>query len=364
MGTRPEVIKMAPVVWELKKHPREFETLTVVTAQHREMVDQMMRIFELQPDIDLNLMEHNQSPSRLMSRAVAAVDDLLRDLKPDLVLVQGDTTTVLAVSLAAFFNRVSVGHVEAGLRSFDKLNPYPEEINRRIASMVADWHFAPTQRAKENLLNEGVESDRVHVTGNTVVDSLLRILSTQPDVPPAIADVGVSGRKLILVTAHRRENHGGPLSSICQALCNLVDRNPEIDIVYPVHPNPNVGCLVKQMTKGHPRIHLIAPIDYPTMVGLMNQCYLILTDSGGIQEEAPCLKKPVLVLRDVTERPEALEAGVARLVGTETHNIVCETEKLIRNSDEYKAMAQGANPYGDGKAAARIVSILARSLCD
>jgi UDP-N-acetylglucosamine 2-epimerase (non-hydrolysing) len=354
---------MAPVVWELQRRAHIFQTLVIATAQHREMLDQMMRLVNIDADVDLKLMEFNQSPARVMQRALGAAGDVFHDLRPDVVLVQGDTTTVAAVSMAAFLNRIPLGHIEAGLRSFDRFNPFPEEINRRIASMVADWHFAPTEGARINLLKEGVHEEVVYVTGNTVVDTLLAMVDDRvPLQPPKLTQLDFVRRKVILVTAHRRESHGERLRQICCALWTLVKRNPDIEIVYPVHPNPNVECTVRALLDGHPRIHLIPPLGYQVMINLMSRCYLILTDSGGIQEEAPSLHKPVLVLREVTERPEAVNAGVARLVGTATETIVKETERLLQSGPDYEAMIRGENPYGDGKAAWRIVEILEQRL--
>lgn len=361
VGTRPEVIKMAPVVWELRARPHVFETVVVATAQHREMLDQMMALFDIKPNLDLNLMEFNQSPARMMAKVLEAMDVVLREVQADVVLVQGDTTTAMAVSMATFLKRIPLGHIEAGLRSFDKFNPFPEEINRRVTSMVADWHFAPTERARTNLLKEGVDAGDVYVTGNTVIDSLLRMVDGRiPLSPPTLAKIDFLKRKVVLVTAHRRENHGERLHGICQALRDLVERNPDVEVVYPVHPNPEVERTVRNLLHGVSRIHLICPVDYRTMTNLMSRCYLILTDSGGIQEEAPTLRKPVLVLRAVTERPEAVDAGVARLVGTTPETIVHETERLLNNAADYAAMTRGVNPYGDGRAAWRIADILER----
>ena len=350
---------MAPVVRELRGRAHAFETLVLATAQHREMLDQTMALFDIKPDVDLDLMEFNQSPARMMAKTLGAVDGVFREVRPEVVLVQGDTITAAAVSMAAFLNRIPLGHVEAGLRSFDKFNPFPEEINRRITSLVADWHFAPTVRARMNLVKEGVDEGTIYITGNTVIDSLLSMVNGRlPLAPPELAKIDFLKRKVIVVTAHRRENHGEPLSGICHALRKLAERNLDVEVVYLVHPNPNVERTVRAVLHGSSRIHLVPPVEYRTMINLMNRCYLILTDSGGIQEEAPSLRKPVLVLRDVTERPEAVDAGVARIVGTRTETIVQETEHLLYNAAEYEAMARGANPYGDGKAAWRIAEIL------
>jgi UDP-N-acetylglucosamine 2-epimerase (non-hydrolysing) len=353
---------MAPVILKLRSRPQLFETIVIATAQHREMLDQMMDLFHIKVDLDLDLMEHDQSPAQMAQKAMAATNDLLGSLQPDLILVQGDTTTAMATSMAAFMNRIPVGHVEAGLRSFDRFNPFPEEFNRRIVSMVADWHFAPTAQARLNLLNERVDEKSIYVTGNTVIDSLFAVVNKQlPLEVPELANTDFQKKKVILVTAHRRENHGEALRRICEALRDLVSRNSTVEVVYPVHPNPNVETTVRSVLSGHPRIHLVAPLGYGSLVSLMTQCYLILTDSGGIQEEAPSLGKPVLVLRRVTERPEAVEAGASRLIGTNNETIVRETERLLCDEEAYAGMAQSKNPYGDGKAAWRIAEILKES---
>jgi UDP-N-acetylglucosamine 2-epimerase (non-hydrolysing) len=361
VGTRPEVIKMAPVVRALRERPQLFEPVVVATAQHRDLLDQMLGLFDVSPDVDLDLMEFNQSPVRLMARVLGTIEAVFQQIAPDLVLVQGDTVSAMAVSTAAFLTRIPVGHVEAGLRSFDKGGPFPEEISRRVTSLVADWHFAPTTRARANLLREGVAPNTVYVTGNTVVDAVLAIAHAPPplDVPPG-CELD-PGHKLLLVTTHRRESHGEPLRRICRAIHQLVERNDDVEIVLPVHPNPNVTATVDALLAGRPRIHLVAPLEYATMIHLMNRSHLILTDSGGVQEEAPSLSKPVLILRDVTERPEGVEAGVARLVGTASEVIVREAEQLLTNPEAYARMTQRNNPYGDGRAATRIADIIATS---
>jgi len=357
-GTRPEAIKMAPVVKELEKYPEGINSRVCVTAQHREMLDQVLDLFEIQPDFDLDIMQDAQTLSELTARVFIALDPILIDEKPDWVLVQGDTTTVMAASLAAYYHQVRVGHVEAGLRTFDKWQPFPEEINRKIAGLVADLHFAPTETSKVNLLNEGVNPDIIHVTGNPVIDALQMVAAMPYDIDIGeLADIPWE-KRILLVTAHRRENHGKPLENICQALLELCKRFDDIQVVYPVHLNPKVKDPVYRTLGNQDRITLLPPLDYQPLVQLMKRSTLVLTDSGGIQEEAPGLGKPVLVLREKTERPEALQAGTVRLVGTDQEQIVQEAESLLVNKELYQQMAQAVNPYGDGKAAERIVGIL------
>ncbi|MBN2464195.1 UDP-N-acetylglucosamine 2-epimerase (non-hydrolyzing) [candidate division WOR-3 bacterium] len=361
-GTRPEAIKLAPVIQELARHPLEFQPVVLVTAQHRHMLDQVMRVFDITPDHDLNLMKPGQSLADVTAGVLHGVERLLRRVRPDMVMVQGDTTSAFAAALAAFYQQVPVGHVEAGLRTGDKYSPFPEEMNRRLVSGIADLHFAPTQAAKRNLLTEGVPRSRIHVTGNTVVDALKSArLSKAKCSLPLLNDIE-SKQRVVLVTAHRRESFGPGLGRICQALRRLVSRNPGIDVVYPVHLNPNVRKPVHAILAGIPRVHLIEPLEYLPFVRLMERSYLILTDSGGIQEEAPALGKPVLVMRDVTERPEAVEAGTARLVGTDTDAIVSAAERLFRSDAAYRKMARARNPFGDGRASVRIAAALRRFL--
>jgi UDP-N-acetylglucosamine 2-epimerase (non-hydrolysing) len=361
MGTRPEAIKLAPVVREIERRPI-FEHLLVTTAQHREMLDQVLTAFMLKPDIDLALMQYNQSLAEFASRSLIALSDLLAKLKPDAILIQGDTTTTMAAALAAFYQGIQVGHVEAGLRSFDRRNPFPEEINRRIAACLADLHFAPTERARINLLREGIPPEKVFVTGNTVVDALNSISITGPFDNKHLSYINFDNSRVILVTAHRRENHGEPLHSICEALKILVRAFEDVEIVFPVHLNPNVDGSVRQQLRNFDRIHLIDPVSYADLLRLMKRCYLILTDSGGIQEEAPSFHKPVLVLREVTERPEIIEANVGRIVGTDTQRIVEAAYSLLTDLTAYAAMSAAENPFGDGRAAERIVNILAQKL--
>jgi UDP-N-acetylglucosamine 2-epimerase (non-hydrolysing) len=352
IGTRPEAIKMAPLIIELRDHSARIETVVVTTAQHREMLDQVLDVFGIVPDYDLNIMTANQSLSLVTSKVLAGIEQTIEKESPSMMLVQGDTTTTFAASLAAFYHKVSIGHVEAGLRTNDKYYPFPEEINRSLVSVLADLHFAPTEWARGNLLKQGVSPERIVVTGNTVIDALFQIIDKKRQVD---LNLNLNDHRTILVTAHRRENFGQPLLNICNALKTLIHRNSDIQIVYPVHPNPNVADVARRELGRTDRIHLIEPASYAPFVHLMNSSYLILTDSGGIQEEAPSLGKPVLVLRNETERPEALDAGTVRLVGTDVENILENVENLLLNPNEYRKMSQASNPYGDGRASKRIV---------
>lgn len=359
IGTRPEAIKMAPVIKELENHAGEIESVVCATAQHREMLDQVLDVFDISPDYDLNLMQPDQNLSQLTARILTALDMVMAEERPDWVLVQGDTTTVMAASLVAFYHRIKVGHVEAGLRTGDKRRPFPEEVNRRIADVLADLYFAPTERNLENLLREGVEPQAIVVTGNTVVDALLMTTRRVSERPPDARIGNIEDRKLILVTAHRRENFGIPLSNICCALKEIARLfQDDVHIVYPVHFNPNVFHPVHEMLGGVSNISLIEPVGYETFVSLMSRAYLILTDSGGLQEEAPSLDKPVLVLRQTTERPEVVALGGAKLVGAECETIVRETVRLLEDPAAYGKMASVANPYGDGCASQRIVQAI------
>jgi len=361
LGTRPEAIKLAPVVKALQTLPEGFETVIVATAQHRHMLDQVLSLFQISPDIDLDLMKPDQNINELTSRVMRSMEGTLAEVDPDLVLIQGDTTTVFATSLAAFYLKVPVAHVEAGLRSRDIHNPYPEEINRRLVSVLTEIHFAPTQLARQNLLNEGVEPGKIVVTGNTVVDSMDIVLNAPFDLEQTpLADIPFEGSRVVLVTSHRRESWGRDLESICLALKDLVDRFDDLRVVYPVHLNPNVRETVNSMLGGVERIHLTEPLDYLSFINLMRRSYVILTDSGGVQEEAPAMRKPVLVLRKVTERPEASLAGMSRVVGTERVRIVEETSRLLTDRDAYRSMVEGDNPFGDGRAAERITEALGR----
>ena len=366
-GTRPEAIKLAPIILEFKNYP-QVQTIICVTAQHRRMLDQVLGLFAIVPDIDLDLMKPDQTLSELTGRVVGGVDRVIEKEQPSMVLIQGDTTTVMAAALAAFYNKIPVGHVEAGLRSNDIYSPFPEEMNRRITSILGNYHFAPTEKAKKALLGEGISGERIYVTGNTVIDALHMILKKpMPMVARKILDrVGISDnvneRKMILLTAHRRENFGERFECICQAIKQLAERNQDIVIVYPAHLNPNIQEPANRILGGLDRILLIEPVEYDSMAHLMNAASIILTDSGGIQEEAPSLGKPVLVMRTETERPEGIEAGTAKLVGPYTDSIVMETEQLLYDKAAYNEMARAINPYGDGKAAKRIVEILLSSM--
>jgi UDP-N-acetylglucosamine 2-epimerase (non-hydrolysing) len=354
MGTRPEAIKMAPVVTELAKFP-EIESRVLATGQHRQMLDQVLKIFRIAPDYDLDVMQPDQSPAEVLARILSGMQPVLREFAPHWVLVQGDTTTVLAAALAAAFADCRVGHVEAGLRTYDRRNPFPEELNRVLVDHASDLHFAPTERARQALLREGIAETSVYVTGNTVIDALQVIVAQgQPVGEPRVQ----AGRRLILVTAHRRENHGRPIRDIIEAIRQLALRG-DVHIVYPVHRNPNIWEPVHQQLGGIENVTLLEPLDYLDFVHWMKRAYLILTDSGGIQEEAPSLGVPVLVLREATERPEAVEAGVARLVGTRTAAIVTEATRLLDDPASHDGMARRANPFGDGRAAQRIVALLA-----
>lgn len=360
-GTRPEAIKLAPAIKELEREPG-VTPVVCVTGQHQQMLEPFLEVFGIHPAYNLDVMLPDQSLFDLTERILNRVRDVLEAERPDLVLVQGDTTTAFATALAAFYLKIKVGHVEAGLRTTDKYNPFPEEINRRLISHLADLHFAPTARAKENLLAEGINSSSIFVTGNTIIDALFMILKRTKTQDP-LADLRLDPRKrLLLVTAHRRESFGKGLANICQALKEIVRRAPNVEIIYPVHLNPNVRSTVERFLTGIDQIHLIEPLDYVTFVHLMNRAHLILTDSGGIQEEAPSLGKPLLVMREVTERPEVLEVGAAKLVGTDSERIVYEALRLLEDENEYKRMATAPNPFGDGHAAERIVKAILEGL--
>ena len=356
-GTRPEAVKMAPVV-RLLDQTAGVESRVCVTAQHRQMLDQVLNLFEIKPEYDLNLMRDNQSLAQLSAAIFTHLDPILADFKPDWVLAQGDTTTVAITSLLSYFNRIKFGHVEAGLRTHDKWQPFPEEINRRVAGVTADLHFAPTEWSKQNLLREGVDEHIIKVTGNTVIDAL-QFVSKQPE-PQEIVELATTklqSKKLILVTAHRRENFGEPIENICHALTELAKRG-DVEIIYPVHLNPNVQEPVYRLLKGVEHITLLPPLDYLPLVHLMKHATLILTDSGGIQEESPAFGIPTLVLRDVTERPEGVAAGTLKLVGPETSHIVNEAKRLLDSESAYSKMAKADNPYGNGHASEKIIQAL------
>jgi UDP-N-acetylglucosamine 2-epimerase (non-hydrolysing) len=356
-GTRPETIKMAPVVKELEKHPDEIQSVVCATAQHREMLDQVLGVFDIRLDYDLDLMRPGQTLSGLTARILTNLDKVVAHEKPDWLLIQGDTTTVMVATLVAYYHQVRVGHVEAGLRTGDKFQPFPEEINRRIADVVSDLHFAPTESNRRNLLNEGIPGKGIIVTGNTVIDALLMIVGQARKHVLGKWEPSTSGRRVILVTAHRRENFGQPLQEICRALTQIArEYGSDVHIIYPVHLNPNVWKPVHAALSDIPNITLTEPLGYKEFVGLMDRAYLVLTDSGGLQEEAPGLGKPVLVLREKTERPEGVAAGTVKVVGTSCQRIAEEVAVLLDDGEAYVRMAQAVNPYGDGEASARIVA--------
>ena len=353
VGTRPEAIKMAPVILSLKQEPWA-DVVVLATAQHREMLDQVLSIFGIAPDYDLDVMQEGQELTELTARLLLALGEVLEKSLPDIVLAQGDTTSVMAASIACFYRKIPFGHVEAGLRTGDIWYPFPEEMNRIVAGHLSTIHFAPTIRAKENLLRENIPEESIHVTGNTVIDALLQTAKKNFEIGVELDN----SKRLILVTSHRRENFGKPMRKAFTALRELVERNSDVEILYPVHPNPNVTGTAREILGGHPSIHLVDPLGYSEFVQAMKQAYLIISDSGGVQEEAPALGKPVLVLRDETERPEAVDAGVVRLVGTDPDRIISETERLLADQEYYQSMAKGVSPYGDGKAAERITRII------
>lgn len=360
-GTRPEAIKMAPLVKEFLKHD-DFDTKVCVTAQHREMLDQVLDFFDIKPDYDLDLMRPNQNLYSLTADIITQLKPVLEDFKPDFVYVHGDTTTTMAASIASFYSGAKVCHVEAGLRTHNKRSPFPEEINRQVAGRIADYHFAPTTTSRNNLLQENVKDDSILVTGNTVIDALLdssvRINTIENQEIEYLKTIVSPDKRLILVTGHRRENHGQGFADICEALKEIGVNNPDVQIIYPVHLNPNVKVPVYEILSGIDNIQLIDPLAYPAFVWLMNKAYMIITDSGGVQEEAPSLGKPVLVMRDTTERPEAVDAGTVILVGTDKSKIVAEAQSLLDDKNCYQSMSELHNPYGDGKACARIAEFI------
>ena len=354
-GTRPEAIKMAPVISELKRHDDALESMVCITAQHREMLDQVLDFFGIVPDADLDIMRRNQELWQIVAGVLEGLETVLADLAPDLVLVHGDTTTTMAAALASFHHKIPVGHVEAGLRTHDRYYPFPEEMNRVLADSLSSYHFAPTTESKRNLLKSGVSKKSIFVTGNTVIDALLSVAddSRLPDLP--VPD----GGRMVLVTAHRRENFGAPLEEVCRALRAAADRFPDLRIVYPVHMNPNVQGPARSILGGRDRIHLLDPVTYPVLVRLLKEAHIVVTDSGGLQEEAPALGKPVLVLRNETERPEAVTAGTVRLIGTDEDTVLREISSLLTDDGCYERMATAVNPYGDGRASERIASAIA-----
>ena len=371
-GTRPEAIKMAPLIKEFEKYKNDFNVKICVTAQHRSMLDQVLDIFNIHVDYDLNIMKHNQDLYDVTSKVLLKMRNVLRKINPELVLVQGDTTTTFATSLASFYEKIPIGHIEAGLRTGNIYSPWPEEMNRKLTNCIARYHFPPTEISKKNLLDEGVVSQRLFVTGNTVIDALFMIIEKikndkklAKSIVKEIKQKGYNvsnGKKLILVTGHRRENFGEGFINICEALREIAIKYKDFDILYPVHLNPNVQKPVFKILSDLKNVFLIEPIDYLPFVYLMSNSYIIITDSGGIQEEAPSLGKPVLVMRDTTERPEAVDAGTVKIVGTDKHRIVKETGLLIENQKIYNEMSMAHNPYGDGKACQRILKILKREL--
>ena len=372
-GTRPEAIKMAPLVKEFQKYPDDFETIVCVTGQHRQMLDQVLRLFEIKPDYDLNIMKTGQDLYDVTARVLTGMRDVFAEVKPDIVLVHGDTTTSTAAALAAFYQQIPVGHVEAGLRTHNIYSPWPEEMNRQITGRIAEYNFAPTQLSKENLLKENVAAEKIHITGNTVIDALHWVTSKlkssdamQSELTAFLNESGydvtrlLNGKKLVLITGHRRENFGDGFISMCSAIKALNEKYPEVDFVYPMHLNPHVRKPISEVFGATPPANMffIEPLDYLPFVFLMEKSNIVLTDSGGIQEEAPGLGKPVLVMRDTTERPEALAAGTVKLVGTDYNKIICEVSRLLDDSAYYDAMSKAVNPYGDGMACPRISAAL------
>ena len=355
-GTRPEAIKMCPLVLEMHKYPEYIEPIVAVTAQHREMLDQVLELFNIKPDYDLNIMASGQTLYDITTRALNGLKEVIEDAKPDMVLVHGDTTTTFAGALAAFYAQVPVGHVEAGLRTGNKYSPYPEEMNRKLTGSIADMHFAPTSTSKENLLKENVNPEAIMVTGNTVIDALQTTVKANYEFADAeFNKIFARGNRLILMTTHRRENLGEPMRNVYKALRKVLETHADVEAIFPVHKNPKVREIVQEELGGLEKVHLIEPMDYEPFANLMGKVDIVLTDSGGIQEEAPALGKPVLVLRDTTERPEAVDAGTVKLVGTGYEDVLRETNLLLDDPAHYQKMAEAANPYGDGKACERII---------
>ena len=358
-GTRPEAIKMCPLVLEMRKYPDYIEPIVAVTAQHREMLDQVLNLFEIKPDYDLNIMQAGQTLYDVTSRALLGLRDVMEEAKPDMVLVHGDTTTTFAGALAAFYAQIPVGHVEAGLRTGNKYSPYPEEMNRKLTGSIADVNFAPTPTSKSNLLKENVQPSSILVTGNTVIDALKTTVKADYQfADAALNEVFASGKRLILMTTHRRENLGEPMRNVYLALKTVLEAHPDVEAIFPVHKNPKVREIVNEVLGNLEQVHLIEPMDYEPFANLMAKVDIVLTDSGGIQEEAPALGKPVLVLRDTTERPEAVEAGTVKLVGTAYSDVLREATRLLDEPEYYRSMAEAANPYGDGRACERIIKAI------
>lgn len=358
-GTRPEAIKMAPVVLELGKYPGVIEPVVAVTAQHRDMLDQVLKLFSITPDYDLDIMAAGQTLFDITSKAMMGLDKVLQKEKPDIVLVHGDTTTTFAGALAAYYHQISVGHVEAGLRTHNKYSPFPEEMNRKLTGSIADMHFAPTETSEHNLLGESVDENSIYVTGNTVIDALHKTVNDGFVFDnEVLQNIDYRNKRIILVTTHRRENLGEPMRNVYKALKQLTMDFDDVEIVFPVHKNPKVREVVKAELGGLDKVYLVDPLDYEPFANLMHRAYMILTDSGGVQEEAPALGKPVLVLRDTTERPEAVEAGTVKLIGTDEKVVYDEARKLLTDQKEYNSMAEACNPYGDGRASQRIVQAI------
>jgi len=355
-GTRPETIKMFPIISEIKKYPNTIDYKIIVSGQHREMLDQMLEIFQIKSDYDLNIMEQGQSLSNITNNSLLGIEKILKKERPSMVLVQGDTTTTFTGALAAFYQKIKIGHIEAGLRTNNKYYPFPEEVNRHLTSVLTDLHFTPTKQSCDNLLSEGVKSEDIFISGNTVIDALfLMIKENYIFKEPLLKDKKLFEKKIILVTMHRRENWGEPLRATCRAINKIIDEYSDVSVIFPLHKNPEIRRNVKGILQNRKNILLLDTLDYDDMINLMSKSYIILTDSGGIQEEAPSLGKPVLVLRDETERPEAVEAGVVKLIGTSEERICREVDTLLNSRDKYREMSKSINPYGDGKASERIV---------
>ncbi len=358
-GTRPEAIKMAPIVLELARHPEEITPIVAVTAQHRDMLDQVLHLFDIRPDYDLDIMAAGQTLFDITSRAMLGLDKVLTEAKPDIVLVHGDTTTTFAGALAAYYHQTTVGHVEAGLRTHNKFSPFPEEMNRKLTGSLADLHFAPTSTAQQNLLTEAIAPENIFVTGNTVIDALHQTVREDfAFEDELLRRIDYKNKRIVLVTTHRRENLGEPMRHVYKALRRLTEEFADVEVVFPVHKNPKVREVVREELGGLSKVHLIDPLDYEPFANLMHRSYLILTDSGGVQEEAPALGKPVLVLRDTTERPEAVTAGTVKLIGTDCERVYAEARQLLTDKKEYSRMAESCNPYGDGKASGRIIQAI------
>lgn len=354
-GTRPEAIKMAPLILELNKHPQDFHSIVTVTAQHREMLDQVLRIFQIEPDFDLNIMKARQTLVEVTNRVLSGLDEVMKEVEPDIVLVHGDTTTSFAASLAAFYNGITVGHVEAGLRTWNKFSPYPEEMNRQLTGVISDLHFSPTEKSADNLLRENKSAEQIFITGNTAIDALKT--TVRPEYQHEILEK-IGDDRLILMTAHRRENLGEPMRHMFKAIKKIVETHEDVQLVYPVHLNPAVREVANEILQGHPRIHLIEPLGMIDFHNFSSRAHLILTDSGGVQEEAPSLGVPVLVLRDTTERPEGIQAGTLKLVGTDEEVIYANAHELLTSKQAYDMMSKASNPYGDGHASERIAEAI------